>query len=90
MQRAQSARFFRVVSGEGEGEERYAPCEEGERGAVEMTWEGVPRNKLWEAPVTAEDFKRVLGERRVKSSVGMGELRKYEEWTEEFGVEGST
>jgi vacuolar protein-sorting-associated protein 4 len=88
LQRAQSAGFFRVVSVE--GEERYAPCEGGEEGAVAMTWEKVPKNSLWEAPVSAEDFKRVLRERRVKSSVGVGELRKYEDWTNEFGVEGSS
>jgi vacuolar protein-sorting-associated protein 4 len=32
---------------------------------------------------------QVLRERRVKSSVGVGELQKYEDWTHEFGVEGS-
>ncbi|KAK4098048.1 AAA-domain-containing protein [Parathielavia hyrcaniae] len=61
-----------------------------EEGAVWMTWEGVPKDKLSEPPVTAGDFKRVLRDRGVKSSVGVGELQRYENWTREFGVEGSS
>jgi vacuolar protein-sorting-associated protein 4 len=86
----QRARFFKVVGhAAGDGGDMYTPCEGGEKGAVEMTWEGVPRNRLREPPVTAADFMQVLRERRVKSSVGVGELQKYEDWTHEFGVEGS-
>lgn len=68
----------------------YTPCEPQEPGAIEMTWEQVPKNGLWEPPVTAADFKQVLQDRRVKSSVGVGELQKYVDWTHEFGVEGNT
>lgn len=68
----------------------YATCEPQEPGAIEMTWEKVPQNRLWEPPVTAADFKQVLQDRRVKSSVGVGELQKYVDWTHEFGVEGNT
>jgi vacuolar protein-sorting-associated protein 4 len=53
-----------------------------------MTWEEVPKNRLLEPPVTAEDFARVLRERKVKASVGVSELQRYEDWTEQFGVEG--
>ncbi|KAL1840449.1 hypothetical protein VTJ49DRAFT_446 [Mycothermus thermophilus] len=93
--RVQQAWFFRVVGSVGEGGgdgddgRMYTPCEKGDEGAMEMTWEQVPRNRLVEPAVTAEDFKEVLRNRRVKASVGVGELRRYEEWTEEFGVEGS-
>ncbi|KAL2131200.1 hypothetical protein VTI74DRAFT_5426 [Chaetomium olivicolor] len=98
--RVQRAKFFRVVNTEkldlgmkaGQAREEgmyYTPCEAYEKGAVEMTWEQVPRDRLLEPRVTAEDFRVVVRERRVKSSVGAGELRKYEEWTREFGVEGS-
>jgi vacuolar protein-sorting-associated protein 4 len=89
LQTVQSARFFRVERGK-DGEGVYAPCEGHEKGAVEMGWEKVPENRLLEPPVTAADFKTVLRDRRVKSSVGVGELQKYEDWTHEFGVEGSS
>ncbi|KAK3292806.1 P-loop containing nucleoside triphosphate hydrolase protein [Chaetomium fimeti] len=90
LERVQTARFFRVVKGGGDGggEDVYAPCEGGDEGAVEMTWEGVPRNRLREPPVTVGDFERVLRDRRVKASVGVSELQRYEDWTHEFGVEG--
>ncbi|KAL2168670.1 hypothetical protein VTG60DRAFT_6953 [Thermothelomyces hinnuleus] len=82
-------------NGNGDGEEThdcyyYTPCREGEQGALEMTWEEVPKNRLREPPVTAEDFRQVLRERRVKSSVGAGELQRYEDWTNEFGIDGSS
>lgn len=88
LQKAQSSKFFRVTNST--GDPTYTPCEAHDPGAVEMTWEKVPKNSLWEPPVTAADFKQVLRDRRVKSSVGVGELRKYEDWTHEFGVEGSS
>lgn len=87
LERAQRARWFRVERG-GDGEGVYAPCEEGEEGGVEMTWEEVPKNRLLEPAVTAADFVRMLNERKVKASVGVGELQRYEDWTEQFGVEG--
>ncbi|KAL2268444.1 hypothetical protein VTJ83DRAFT_3290 [Remersonia thermophila] len=88
--RVQQARFFRVVRDEGgEDGNMYAPCGEEEEGAIKMTWEQVPKNRLVAPPVTAEDFKEVLRNRRVKASVGVGELTRYVQWTEEFGVEGS-
>ncbi|KAK4153985.1 P-loop containing nucleoside triphosphate hydrolase protein [Chaetomidium leptoderma] len=90
LQTVQRARFFRVTPKSSGGEEDlYTPCESHEEGAVEMTWEKVPKNRLWDPPVTAADFKQVLRDRRVKSSVGAGELQRYEDWTHEFGVEGS-
>jgi vacuolar protein-sorting-associated protein 4 len=68
----------------------YTPCEPDEQGAIDMTWERVPKNGLWDSPATAADFKQVLRDRKVKSSVGVGELQKYVDWTREFGVEGSS
>jgi vacuolar protein-sorting-associated protein 4 len=88
LQKVQSSRCFRKTLLN--GVEMYTPCEGHEEGAVEMTWEGVPKNRLWEPPVTAADFKQVLRDRRVKSSVGVGELQRYEDWTREFGVEGNS
>ncbi|KAK4139691.1 P-loop containing nucleoside triphosphate hydrolase protein [Dichotomopilus funicola] len=96
---AQRARYFRVVSekggllGEsgseqGGNEKYYTPCGADDEGAIKMGWEDVPENRLRVGPVTAEDFKRVLRNRTVKSSVGAGESQRYEDWTREFGVEG--
>ncbi len=88
LQKAQSSKFFRVMTSSG-GESLYTPCDAHDEGAVEMTWEQVPKNGLSEPPITAADFRNILRDRRVKSSVGVGELKRYEDWTHEFGVEGS-
>lgn len=89
LERVQRAEWFRVVERAEDGEGMYTPCAEGEEGAVAMTWEGVPMNRLREPAVTEEDFVSVLRDRKVKASVGVGELQRYEDWTKQFGVEGS-
>ncbi|KAH6623449.1 hypothetical protein F5144DRAFT_623400 [Chaetomium tenue] len=73
LERVQRAEWFRVVEGGEDGQDgegMYTPCGEGEEGAVAMTWEGVPMNRLREPAVMEEDFVNVLRERKVKASVG--------------------
>lgn len=53
-----------------------------------MTWKEIPKDKLKEPRVTAEDFFKILRGGKVKSTVGADELGKYEEWTETYGIEG--
>ncbi|KAK4130589.1 AAA-domain-containing protein [Trichocladium antarcticum] len=87
LQKVQGASWFRATGSS--GAELYTLCGPDEEGATEMTWETVPKNSLWEPPVTAADFKQVLRDRRVKSSVGVSELQRYVDWTREFGIEGN-
>ncbi|EAQ83379.1 hypothetical protein CHGG_09783 [Chaetomium globosum CBS 148.51] len=74
LERVQRAEWFRVVERAEDGEGMYTPCAEGEEGAVAMTWEGVPMNRLREPAVTEEDFVSVLRDRKVKASVGAASL----------------
>jgi vacuolar protein-sorting-associated protein 4 len=52
-----------------------------------MTWKKVPANKLREPPLTAEDLFVVMDS--VKPSVAREELARYQEWTQQFGLEGA-
>jgi vacuolar protein-sorting-associated protein 4 len=63
------------------------PCSMGDSGAMEMTYNEVPRDRLLPPPVTLEDFQRVI--RRSRSSVSQDELQKYVQWTADFGRNGS-
>jgi len=63
------------------------PCSMGDSGAMEMTYNEVPHDRLLPPPVTLEDFQRVI--RRSRSSVSQDELQKYVQWTADFGRNGS-
>jgi vacuolar protein-sorting-associated protein 4 len=52
-----------------------------------MTWRTVPTKQLHEPVLTREDFYTVLD--TVKASVSQDDLKKYKEWTEQFGSEGA-
>jgi vacuolar protein-sorting-associated protein 4 len=78
----QTATHFRVVDAEG----HLLPCSPGEQGAMEMTWDQVPGDKLGDLPVSYNDFLRSL--RSAKPTVGKGDLERQFQWTKEFGMEG--
>jgi vacuolar protein-sorting-associated protein 4 len=70
-----------------DGKELFTPCKEGDIGAVKMTFIDVPRGKLKAPIVQREDVFAVL--RDVKASVSQEEIKKYDEWTKQFGSEGA-
>lgn len=69
------------------GVEKLTPCQAHDRGAIPMTWRNVPSSKLLEPVVLAEDFFNVLA--KVKGSVSQDDIKKCQEWTEQYGMEGS-
>lgn len=75
------ARFFRKVG------EKFAPCSPSEQGAIEMTLNDVPSGKLRPPVVSADDFFNIL--ESAKPSVSQTDLQRQEEFTTEFGMEGS-
>ena len=77
------ATHFRLVA----GSNMLTPCSISDSGAMEMTCDEVPDDRLISPPVTMEDFQRVI--RRSRSSVGQDELQKYVKWTEDFGRDGA-
>ena len=85
------ATHFRHVAGrDSQGNahsDMLTPCSISDSGAMEMTCDEVPDDRLISPPVTVEDFQRVI--RRSSSSVGQDELQKYVKWTEDFGRDGA-
>lgn len=64
----------------------FTPCSPGDPGAIEMSWEQVPENKLLEPAVTGSDMLKALA--NSKPSVRKEDLAKFEEFTRDFGSEG--
>jgi len=81
-----SATHFMLHRTTPDGEPYYGPCLSMESGAIEMTYEMVPPGRLANVDCNFEDFQDALKE--VKGSVGDRDLKRYEEWTKEFGQEG--
>ncbi len=64
----------------------YTPCAPSTRGAEEMSIFELPNGKLNTLPVSLEDFRRVL--MTTKPSVNPADLKKFEDWMEQYGQEG--
>ena len=52
-----------------------------------MTWRDVSENDLLEPTVNAGDFRRALA--TTKPSIAQEELKRYDEWTKLYGMEGA-
>lgn len=87
-----SATHFKRVSGPSPVDKTklvhdlLTPCSPGEAGAMEMSWESVPTDKLFEPVVTASDMLKALASS--KPSVRKSDLAKFEEFTRDFGSDG--
>lgn len=79
-----SATHFKKIPGT-DGQDLLTPCSPGESGAIEMTWENVPNEKLLVPAVTASDMLKALS--NSKPSVKKDDLVKFEEYTKNFGTE---
>ena len=70
-----------------DGKEMLTPCSPGDPEAIEMTWEKVASEDLLEPLVERKDFIRAIKSSR--PTVSETDLTRNEEWTNEFGSEGS-
>lgn len=62
------------------------PCSPGESEAIEMTWNDVPGDKLYEPPVTMSDMIKSLA--TSKPTVNNEDMVKLDKFKEDFGQEG--
>ncbi|CAI2737979.1 unnamed protein product [Dicrocoelium dendriticum] len=93
VRKVQSATHFKLVSGVSPLDpsqvvsDLLTPCSPGDPGAMEMSWSNVPSDKLKEPPVSMIDMQHAL--QRNKPTVSKNDLVKLQQFTEEFGQEGS-
>lgn len=79
--------FKKVRDPEGKHPHLWEPCSPSDPQAVEMSLMDVPGDLLKPIDVTMRHFITVL--RQSKPTVSAGDLVRQEEWTKEFGQEGS-
>jgi vacuolar protein-sorting-associated protein 4 len=65
----------------------WEPCSSGERAAVEMSLYDIPTNQLKPLDTRVQHFEHSV--RNTKPSVGPEDLGRFEEWTKQYGQEGS-
>ena len=70
-----------------DGEEKLTPCSPGDAGAMEMSWTEVDSDKLLEPPLVLKDFVKAV--KGARPTVSVDDIKRSEEWTEEFGSEGA-
>lgn len=92
VRKVQTATHFRYVRGPSRAnpdvlvDDLLTPCSPGEAGAMEMSWEQVPSDRLYEPVVSMRDMMRSLADS--KPSVNDEDLEKLRKFTEDFGQEG--
>lgn len=92
VRKVQTATHFKYVRGPSRDDpnvivdDLLTPCSPGEAGAMEMTWEQVPSDRLFEPVVSMRDVMRSLADS--KPSVNDEDLDKLRKFTEDFGQEG--
>lgn len=92
VRKVQQATHFKRVRGPSQQDpnvfldDLLTPCSPGEPGALEMTWMQVPGEKLLEPVVNVTDMLRSLA--TSKPTVNSTDLKKFEDFTRDFGQEG--
>ncbi|GAU93715.1 hypothetical protein RvY_05611 [Ramazzottius varieornatus] len=92
VRKVQTATHFKKVKGPSPTDankvvDLYSPCSPGERGAIEMNFLDVPGDQLLEPHITMNDMLRSV--QCTKPAVTESDLKKLEEFTAEYGQEGS-
>ena len=86
VRKCQNAEFFKKIPGVNGMQWNYIPCLQNEPGAMKMKMTEIPDSKALLPPkVIYEDFIEAL--KRIKITVSKDELKKHEEFTEQFGQE---
>jgi len=85
---AQIATHFKKVPDEsGEKEYLWLPCSSGDPCGVEMSLYDIAAGQLKPLDTTFQHFEN--GIRSTKPSVGQEDLKRFEEWTQQYGQEGT-
>jgi len=84
VRRCQRAKTFKSVMKD--GKQYWQPCSPADVSAVEMTLMDVKPDQLLEPDVLLSDFEAALD--RCRPSVSHGDLKRQEEFTEQYGMEG--
>jgi len=88
VRKVQAATHFKYLPNpDNPSQQRIAPCEAGDAGAMAMNWVDIPADaELVEPDVTYADFVDAIT--RAKRSTNQADITKQVEWMEEYGQEG--
>ncbi len=68
-----------------DAEGNYSPCSPSDPKGGDMNMYDIPNGKLKEPPVCFDDYMQALT--RIKPSVALEDLKRYEEFTAKFGMD---
>lgn len=86
LRRFQKAKYFKQVDTTTGGKPVYMSCSPSEPGAVLVNKETLTGDQVRKNKIGVEDFYKALT--TSKTSVGDADLKNYEDWTKDFGLEG--
>lgn len=86
LRRFQKAKYFKQIGTNSSNKPVYVSCAPSDPGAQMIRKEDLSGDQVSKGKISVEDFYKALS--NTKSTVGMGDLKKYEEWTKDFGMDG--
>lgn len=86
IRKIQMATHFKNVSDDPE-ERKLTPCSPGDKDAIELSWSNIEADELQEPALTIKDFLKAI--KTTRPTVNDDDLRKQEEFTNDFGQEGN-
>lgn len=86
IRKIQMATHFKDIS-EDPKQKKLIPCSPGDEDAVELSWTDIEADELQEPELTIKDFLKAI--KTTRPTVNEEDLRKQEEFTNDFGQEGN-
>ena len=86
LRKFQAAVYFRQAGTGAGGRPLWMPCGPSEPGATKIDKSKLTGEDVKKNPITIDDFFKAVY--NTKPTVGIEDLRKYVQWTSEFGMEG--
>lgn len=86
IRKIQQATHFKQIQ-RVDGAYSWKPCSPGDEGAIEMTWQDIDTDELYEPELTVKDFVKSLKTNR--PTVNTADVQNYTNFTNEFGQEGN-
>ncbi|CEP64681.1 AAA family ATPase VPS4 LALA0_S13e00540g [Lachancea lanzarotensis] len=85
IRKIQDSTHFKNVSQDPE-HRKLIPCSPGDDGAIELSWTDIEADELQEPELNIKDFLKAV--KITRPTVNEGDLKKQEEFTNDFGQEG--
>ncbi len=86
LRKFQDAVYFKKIGTNSKGQPIYMACSKSEPGSIHVDKDKLNGDQIKKNVININDFFKAIG--NTKPSVSQEDLKQYEKWTDEYGIEG--